>query len=104
MRRRAKGANAAMSVRATFTPRPPGTAAAPAVAAEPIPLRPAANRALLLLGLFQVVVGAALLMVPHRFEGGPFEGWLDRPIAFGALALVAGVLLLWVRILPVRRR
>jgi signal transduction histidine kinase len=70
----------------------------------PIPLRPAIQRAILLLGLFQILVGAALLMVPHRFEGGPFSGWLDRPVTFGSLAVLAGGLLLWIRILPVRRR
>jgi signal transduction histidine kinase len=74
------------------------------LATEPVLLRPVVQRALLLLGLFQVLVGVALLMVPHRFEGGPFAGWLDRPIAFGILAVVAGGALLWIRILPVRRR
>ena len=70
----------------------------------PILLRPAIQRAILLLGLFQILVGAALLMVPHRFEGGPFSGWLDRPVSFGSLAVLAGGLMLWIRILPVRRR
>jgi signal transduction histidine kinase len=89
-----------MSLRATLTPMPPLPVEE---ASQPVPLRPAVQRALLLLGLFQVIVGAALLMVPHRFEGGPFTGWLDRPIVFGGLAVVAGGILLWIRILPVRR-
>ena len=93
-----------MSEHATLTPERRATAkSAPGPTPGPAPLRPAANRALLLLGLFQVVVGAALLMVPHRFTNGPFEGWLDRPIAFGALGLLAGVVVLWIRVLPVRR-
>src|SRR5688572_33309265 len=92
-----------MLVRRTVAPEPVIEVEQAVEETGPIPLRPAIQRAILLLGLFQVIVGAALLMVPHHFEGGPFSGWLDRPIAFGSLAVLAGGILLWIRILPVRR-
>ena len=71
-------------------------------AATSLPTSHATNSVLLALGLFQLLTGIAILLVPHRLAEHLFEHWVSNPLVTGAAMVAAGGALLWVRWLPVR--
>src|SRR5687768_1749620 len=52
------------------------------------PTRRAANRLFLALGLFQVLTGIAILLVPHRLAQHLFEHWVSEPWLTGPALVV----------------
>ena len=56
-----------------------------------------------LLGLYQVLLGLALLITPHWFNNPVYESWGGQYGPIGLAFLLAGAGLLWVALLPVRR-
>jgi len=72
-------------------------------APPPTPTRQATGRLLAVLGLFFLLTGVALLLVPHRFTAGIVEKWASDAAMAGTAMLLAGGLLLWIRALPVHR-
>src|SRR5688572_15590835 len=69
-----------------------------------VPTRPALSRVMVVLGLLQVVYSAWAIFAPHRIVGSVFDGWRDQRPWVGPLLLLAGGLLIWTALLPVRRR
>jgi signal transduction histidine kinase len=55
------------------------------------------------MGLFCGVVGAFLLIAPHRFQSGPYEALLPHALVWGTFALVSGLGMLAVAVLRPRR-
>src|SRR5438128_885096 len=58
--------------------------------------------ALCLLGLYQALLGIALLVTPHWFASAAYQSWNGYQIPIGLAFLVGGVGLLWTAVLPVR--
>src|SRR5687767_6201669 len=70
---------------------------------DSVRMRGGTNRALAALGLAQAFLGSLLLATPHHFKGLVLDSWKDQHLWAGPLLVLAGVLLIWTRVLPVYR-
>jgi serine phosphatase RsbU (regulator of sigma subunit) len=60
--------------------------------------------AVILPGLYQVLLGTAILITPHWFSAAVYDVWRGYELLVGMALLLGGAGLLWVAILPVQRR
>ena len=71
---------------------------------RPVPRLPVSVSAVILLGLYQALLGTAILLTHHWFSAALYLVWSGYEIVVGFAFLLGGAGLLWAAILPIQQR